>query len=224
MIIPVSEFNRTTMSAGQPCCALNLYGLPRQFRALVLPGLVKNVIRPNARYKCDYFVHYYSDTLYETDYRGADRGRSGWLDPEEVRLLAGAVRDAHDEYFVRGHGEDDGDAAPPPPPPRVEFIHDTEESFFRQYDPLLHKIFNERGADGRLLYIPLSEKEPFPNATLVNIVKMFHSQQSVWNLMEPSPATTSSEEQQRMMPQRRTTEALQSRRHAAQRHSVRDTH
>jgi len=197
---PVSEFNRTKLSsiAGQPC-ALNLYGLPRQFRDLVLPGLVQNVIRPNARYKCDYFVHYYSDTRQETDYRGADRGRGGRLDPEEVRLLAEAVRDAHKDYFVRHPWAEDGIDAPLPPAPTVEFIHDTENSFFQQYDPLLHKIFNERGEDGRLLYIPLSEKEPFPNATLVNIVKMFHSQQSVWNLMEPSPARTSGEDQQRIM-------------------------
>ena len=43
-------------------CAICLFGLPRAFESLVLPSLVKNVVRPNARHGCDYFVHYYNIT------------------------------------------------------------------------------------------------------------------------------------------------------------------
>jgi hypothetical protein len=41
-------------------CAINLFGLPRAFRSLTLPSLIKNVIAVNA--DCDYFVHYYQVT------------------------------------------------------------------------------------------------------------------------------------------------------------------
>lgn len=159
-------------------CAINLYGLPRKFKDLVLPGLVKNVIQTNARYQCDYFVHYY-DRREESDYRGADRGRGGTIDPEEVKLLAEAVEKVHDN-FVRDHPRD-------MKTPVVKFKKDTEDSFFERYNPLLEKIHTARGPGSDLLYMPISEKEQFPNATIVNIIKMWHSQQSVWNLMERSP-------------------------------------
>lgn len=153
-------------------CAINLYGLPRKFKDLVLPGLVENVIKPNARYECDYFVHYY-DRREESDYRGADIGRAGTIDPEEIKLLTAAVEQEHASFQRRRI-------------PKVEFRKDSEESFFHRYNPLLTKIYNDRGGpDNNLLYIPLSEAEPFPNATIVNIIKMWHSQESVWNLMEP---------------------------------------
>lgn len=170
------------VAGGRPC-AINLYGLPRQFRDVVLPGLTRNVIDVNAPYRCDYFVHYH-DKREESDYRGADQGRGGTLHPEEIRLLRSAVLEAHDLYGHRLSIRNDA--------PIVEFVKDTEESFHAQYDPLLQQIFNTRGEDGRLLYIPLSEKKPFPNATVVNIIKMFHSQQAVWNLMEPLDITAAS--------------------------------
>jgi hypothetical protein len=159
-------------------CAINLYGLPRKFKDLVLPSFALNVIKVNAKYQCDYFVHYY-DRREESDYRGADRGRGGMIDPEEVRLLTEQVSLAHtSESQVT---------------PVVKYIKDSEESFFKRYRPLLEKIHTSRGGpEGNLLYIPLSEKEAFPNATLVNIIKMWHSQQSVWELMEPEIVATGS--------------------------------
>lgn len=149
-------------------CAINLYGLPRQFQELVLPSLKRNVIQPNAKYNCDYFVHYY-DRREESDYRGADRGRSGTIDPEQVKLLTQAV---HEEHLND--------------PPSVVFEKETEESFFSRHDSLLETIHTKRGSDEKLLYIPLSEEKPFPNATIVNIIKMWHSQQAVWDLMMKS--------------------------------------
>jgi hypothetical protein len=155
-------------------CAINLYGLPRKFKDLVLPSFALNVIKVNSKYQCDYFVHYY-DRKEESDYRGADRGRGGMIDPEEVRLLTEQVSLAHTS--VAGESQET---------PVVEYIKDWEESFYKRYRPLLEKIHTSHGGpEGNLLYIPLSEKEAFPNATLVNIIKMWHSQQSVWELMEP---------------------------------------
>ena len=163
-------------------CAINLYGLPRQFGNLVLPGILRHIIRVNAPYQCDYYVHYYNRT-HEDDYRGADRGRHGVFDPHQVRQLTQAVRDAHHAHNNQQQLMTDRIDHYPV----VEYVMDSEESFYEQYQPLLERIFTERGKDGELLYIPHSEKEPFPNATLLNIVKMFHSQQSVWNLMEKGP-------------------------------------
>jgi hypothetical protein len=156
-------------------CAINLYGLPRKFKALVLPSFVKHVIEVNAKYQCDYFVHYY-DRREESDYRGADRGRGGSIDPEEIKLLTEQVMKAQNRRVTDAVRN----------PVVVDYIKDTEESFFERYESLLARIHTERtGANGKPLYIPTSEKESFPNATLVNIVKMWHSQQAVWNLMEP---------------------------------------
>jgi hypothetical protein len=163
-------------------CAINLYGLPRKFKDLVLPSFALNVIKVNSKYQCDYFVHYY-DRREESDYRGADRGRGGMIDPEEVRLLTKQVSLAQTSVA----GESQGTS------PLVEYVKDSEESFYKRYRPLLEKIHTSRGGpEGNLLYIPLSEKEAFPNATLVNIIKMWHSQQSVWELMEPEIFTSGS--------------------------------
>jgi hypothetical protein len=159
-------------------CSINLYGLPRKFKDLVLPSLVENVIKPNLRYRCDYFVHYY-DRREERDYRGADAGRGGTIDPEEVKLLKEAVLDAHSEAALH-HVDDDALTTTP----SVHFLKETDGDFYRRYDPLLERIRTERGPDGNLLYMPLKEKTPFPNATIDNIIKMWHSQESVWRLME----------------------------------------
>lgn len=175
--LPMSSQQQTPSVVGP--CAINLYGLPRRFKDLVLTGLMENVIHENARYQCDYYVHYY-DRREESDYRGADRGRGGTIDPEEVKLLTAEVEKAHD-LFVRSHPRQDDERIP-----NVEFIKDTEDDFFELYTPLLKQIYSKRGGPlGNLIYIPLSEKEPFPNATIVNIIKMWHSQESVWRLMEP---------------------------------------
>lgn len=152
-------------------CAINLYGLPRKFADMVLPGLTQNVIEINAEYECDYFVHYY-DRREESDYRGIDRGRRGIIDPEEIRLLQTAVVDIHRRLNKRI--------------PNVTFVKETEGEFFTTFDPFLEKVFSQRENDGRLIYIPISDGQPFPNTTTINIVKMWHSQDAVWKTMESS--------------------------------------
>jgi hypothetical protein len=142
----VSHITTTTSSslkeggAAIGSCAINLYGLPRKFKDLVLPSLIVNVLEPNAHYECDYYVHYY-DRTEESDYRGADRGRAGIIDPEEVRLLTDAAQEAHASYFNGNNGRI----------PNVEFVKDSEDGFFQQHNPLLKKIYSARGDNGQLL-------------------------------------------------------------------------
>ena len=64
-------------------CAILLFGLPRAFKEYVLPSLEKNVIRPNAKYGCDYFVHFYKQAS-----EGSGRsGRGGTINPDDIFLL-----------------------------------------------------------------------------------------------------------------------------------------
>jgi hypothetical protein len=69
-------------------CAINLFGLPRAFRSLTLPSLIKNVIELNA--DCDYFVHYY----HVTNEAPGRLGQGGTIDPYEILLLKNAVLQA----------------------------------------------------------------------------------------------------------------------------------
>ena len=68
-------------------CAINLYGLPRSFKDYVLPSLIKNVIKINAKYQCDYYVHYYK---INKEYSGRS-GQGGNINFKEILLLKNAV-------------------------------------------------------------------------------------------------------------------------------------
>ena len=39
-------------------CAICFFGLPRSYKEMVLPNIVKNVLEPNHKYNCDVFVHF----------------------------------------------------------------------------------------------------------------------------------------------------------------------
>lgn len=143
-------------------CAINLYGLPRSFKDLTLPSLIKNVIEPNARYSCDYFVHYY-DRQQELMDRGVDKGRGGRLNTEEIRLL--------ETEGLAGYNV------------TVRFAVDTEEEFFARYDSLLCKILSDPW------YLPIEADSHFTNSTISNIIMMLHSQESVWTLMQSERET-----------------------------------
>lgn len=149
---------------------------------MVLPGVIQNVIRPNIQYRCDYYVHYYNDTFEERYSRGADTGRRGILNPHEIQLLERALWSEQERQL--------GESAQHPQEgqkiPIIQFIQDSDQSFYERYQSLLHDIDSKKGPDGKLLYIPSSEKNPFPNETIVNIIKMWHSQEAVWKLMESS--------------------------------------
>jgi hypothetical protein len=118
------------------------------------------VIRPNALYNCDYFVHYYYLT-YEKEGRANSGGR---LDPDEILLLKQAVHDVSPNSIV-------------------EFRYDQEQAFWDQYQPLIDRIRTVNDTDGHYLYFPWRDKSYLYTLTTDNIVKMWHSIQSAWELM-----------------------------------------
>lgn len=147
-------------------CALNFYGLPRAFESLVLPSIIKNVLRPNARYQCDVFVHYYN----LTHERKGRSGAGGNLDPHEVRLLTNAVH----KYSRPPAGRE----------ATVLYTMDEEEHFWKKYDSFLFRIHNTTDKRGRYLYYPWKARTYKYPMTIDNIVKMWHSIEQAWTLMD----------------------------------------
>jgi hypothetical protein len=156
-----SDCNITKLDLPGRQCALNLYGLPRSFKDLVLPSLIKNVIIPNIHYDCDYFVHFYNVT-HEPPSRS---GGGGSIMPEDVYLL----RDAVHRIALRAGRQ----------LPYVGFTLDTEEKFERKHDDLLRTIRNET-VDNPFLWL----KGTFTVGTHVNIIKMWYSISAVWDFMK----------------------------------------
>jgi hypothetical protein len=149
-------------------CAINFFGLPRAFESLVLPSIVKHIIEPNL--DCDYFVHYY----HMTEEAAGRSGHGGTINPTEVLLLRQSVlRVAASRQESRT--------------PMVEFVFDTEENFWSKYTSLVEKIRNTK-VRGRYLYFPWKAHTYKHPVTTDNIVKMWHSIQSVHELMERSAA------------------------------------
>lgn len=148
-------------------CAINLFGLPRAFKSLVLPSLIKNVIIPNAPYNCDYYVHYYN---LKEEAPGRS-GRGGALRPQEVHLL---------EEAVHQHGA----SATLQRTPVVRFTVTEEEDFWKQYKPLLNRtqLMSDKMARNHLYFPWNSPTYVFP-VTVINIIKMWHSIQEAWSLM-----------------------------------------
>ena len=166
-----SSSNNSIVAARSPSphhqrCAILLWGLPRAFESLVLPSLVRHVIQPNARYHCDYFVHYY-----QLDHEESGRsGQGGDLHPEQVLLLEHHVWKEQKNKHQRT--------------PVVRFAVDQEADFWKKYRPLLDKINNTLDPQGKPLYFPWKARTYQKPTTTDNIIKMWHSIQSVWNLME----------------------------------------
>jgi len=150
-------------------CAINFYGLPRAFRSLVLPSIVKNIILPNARYGCDYYIHYYE----QREEAAGRSGGGGTINPDEILLLREEV-----EMVARSMGHSQK--------PTVSFTKDREEEFWRQYADLIEKVRNTKDANGKYVYFPEREKTYVYPTTTDNIIKMWHSVQASWTLMEES--------------------------------------
>mmetsp|Transcript_16805 Transcript_16805/g.46165 ORF Transcript_16805/g.46165 Transcript_16805/m.46165 type:complete len:457 (+) Transcript_16805:16-1386(+) len=151
-------------------CAICLYGLPRSFEASVLPSLIRNVIRTNLNYQCDYYVHF--DNLEVEKHGGRDDRMGEKIDPKEILLLGDIVRN---EYRKGGL-----------PEPTISFCNTTPAQFYAKYNQLLHRIHTEKDKHGELKFLPYRHLS-YTNGTVENVIKMWHSQQSVWNLMEQNP-------------------------------------
>jgi hypothetical protein len=145
-------------------CAINFFGLPRAFESLVLPSIIKNIILPNRN--CDYYVHYY----YMTQELQGRSGNGGSIDPTAILLLKNAVHKVSKE---RGETV----------LPIVEFVYNTEADFWNQYTDLINKIRTTK-IHGKHYYFPWKAKTYRHPVTTDNIVKMWHSIQSSYQLME----------------------------------------
>jgi hypothetical protein len=163
------------MAAG-PRCAICLFGLPRAFDSLVLPSLFENVLQPNARHQCDYFVHYYNVT-HEAKGRS---GVGGFIRPDDVLHLAAAVE--------RVAAVDV--AAPPPLPlghrlgrPVALFRAETADGFWKRRGALVDKVRTANDTQGRFLYFPWKDTTYQHPTTTDNILKMWHSIHESWDLM-----------------------------------------
>jgi hypothetical protein len=170
MIEPTAD---SMSSAPKPLgsCAILFFGLPRSYKSLVLPSIMENVVKPNLRHGCDYFVHFYNVSL-ETSGRSSLHG--GEVYPSDVYLLKTVIRTMVDEFNHNRTG-------PVLSMPHVGYASDTDEEFLVARGHLVEKYSTEKAAGSdRLVYVPKNE----PVSLVANVIKMWHSQTSVWNLMK----------------------------------------
>ncbi len=164
----------------QPTCAILLFGLPRAFKDFVLPSLEKNVIGPNARYGCDYFVHYYQQDSEES----GRSGNGGVIRSEDIFLLEDSVAKVHQVYNQKNNSTSVSI-------PTVTFVSDTNETFWKSRWKEIQHYRTAKNEDGQYAFFPYGERTYEYPGTLDNIVKQWHSINSVWEAMEKSSTRAS---------------------------------
>ena len=152
-------------------CAIALYGLPRSFKNLVLPSLIRNVIQPNAIHRCDYFVYFHESSR---DPGGRD-DRSGNIDTREVWRLQDAVQKYHVSRRL----------------PSVTIDSFTDEAFQKTRMSLLQTIRLSKDSRGKHLFLPYNHPS-YSNISVENVVKMWHAQEAVWNMLDDVEPTDES--------------------------------
>ena len=164
-----------TSSSLEEKCAFLFFGLPRAYQTLVLPSIIQNVLWPNAKYNCDVFVHYF----YVTNEPEGRKNKGGAIDPEAIRLLEPAVH-----AIAKNYSSTLASADRPSRLPYVDFIYDTEEAFWIERNHTIQKYRNTKDKNGKYLYFPWAAKSYLYPSSLDNIVRQWHSIESVWELME----------------------------------------
>ncbi|KAG7369514.1 hypothetical protein IV203_027260 [Nitzschia inconspicua] len=160
--------NQNRVRHVQHRCAINMFGLPRSFRDYVLPSLVENVIKVNVRHDCDYIVHYYN----KTEESSSRSGIGGSIDPNDVLLLRQAVHQVYESMNITSYL------------PRVEFVSDTDDNFYHARNDTIYFI-DEMPKRHNLTENPYyTTRSGYDHNTLINILKMWHSQTKVFQLME----------------------------------------
>jgi hypothetical protein len=165
----ISSLSKTDRSSNisKSTCALCFFGLPRSFELLVLPSIVQNVLIPNKENHCDIYLHYYNDLVEEkADGRS---GNGGTIDPKQVLKLQQQVQHVYSNSTI--------------PPPHVSFTMDTSETFISKRGNILKKYKTKLGPDGNYTYYPWKATS-YNWITIDNIVKQWHSIQTVWEDME----------------------------------------
>lgn len=137
-------------------CAILLFGLPRSFKDLVLPSMEKNLLKTNARYNCDYFVHYF----YRTEEPSGRANTGGKIDPTEILRLTESVQEVAASTFFKVNSHQ----------PVVEFHADTEEDFWAKRNTSVQKYRNTKAKSGKYLYFPWKARSYSYPDSLDNIV------------------------------------------------------
>jgi hypothetical protein len=145
-------------------CAILLFGLPRAFQQYVLPSMITNIIKINAKYGCDYYVHYYH---IDREISNGRSGRGGKINPGGIqKLLPSSIHEINQNNTVI-----------------VSITYDTNETFWKLREKQIMKYRNTRNKDGTLTYFPYTEPTYVYPGTIDNIVKQWHSIDAVWNEM-----------------------------------------
>lgn len=163
--------HETIRKPQEPRCALLFFGLPRSFETIVLPSVIKNVLIPNSKYGCDVYAH----SIMRLQEEAGRSGTGGTIDPHALDKLKPVVEQvaelASNYTKIRRI-------------PHVAITTDTEQDFWRIHNATIQKFHTTKASDGKLLYSPWKKTSyQFPK-TMDNIVRQWHSLQSVWKLME----------------------------------------
>lgn len=160
-----------------PRCAINFYGLPRAFKEIVLPSIVRNIIEPNLDANCDYFVHYYNVSFEESGRSGS----GGSIRTGDIFLL----RDAVDKAVKYRQRLEPG-ANRIRKAPVVHFVSSTNENFHQKFDGLLNKVTQtmDPNQPDKPLYLPWRDFTASGNRSVINLLKMWNSIQIAWETME----------------------------------------
>jgi hypothetical protein len=147
-------------------CALCFFGLPRSYKSMVLRSIEKNILLPNARHKCDIFVHYF-DQAHDVAGRWNHGGK---IDPNEILLLEPAAKNVSQK-----HHNDNSQV--------VVFVSETDAQFWTKRRDMLYRYKNAVHEDGKAIYFPWAALK-YTNSTIDNMVRQWHSIDSVFQLME----------------------------------------
>jgi hypothetical protein len=163
-------------------CAINLWGLPRAFDSLVLPSMERNIIRVNGVYNCDYFVHFY---VLEKEAAGRT-GKGGSIDATQVYKLRPKVQEITQSILLQHRNKSEAADAVIDftRTPIVEYNFTTDADFWYTYKTVIDKVRNTVDSSGRKLYYPYKDGTFIFPTTMDNIIKMWHTIQESWRLME----------------------------------------
>mmetsp|Transcript_22280 Transcript_22280/g.55032 ORF Transcript_22280/g.55032 Transcript_22280/m.55032 type:complete len:491 (-) Transcript_22280:448-1920(-) len=168
----ISDHTTITTISDDLQCAICFFGLPRSYKELVLPSIVKHVLEPNAKYNCDIFVHFYA--------RNKElKGRlnpGGEMDPKEIYALEGAVQ----QVMAATNSTKSSSSSSP----AIIFSNDTERTFFDLRRKQIDKYLKTKDkTNGKKLYFPWKQKT-WKRSSLVNLIRQWHSIETVFGLME----------------------------------------
>ncbi|KAL3904606.1 MAG: hypothetical protein SGILL_010002, partial [Bacillariaceae sp.] len=173
---PKSPGKQATNSSS---CAIMFFGLPRSFKRYVLPSIIRNVILPNMKYGCDFYVHYY-----QVDKEEPSRsGHGGEINADDVLLLESAMQTIFNDTTMNLTKDIPADDILNNSP-SISFVSDTNETFWETRGEQVMTYRNTKRNDGSYLYYPEKEIKYVYPSTMDNIVKQWHSINAVWEQME----------------------------------------